>query len=389
MDRNEISRRRFIKRCVIGGVGLAVGSYTAWDFFVEGDPGILQMGFRNDAPDSLWRWSCEASWYEASGRMVRCLLCPHECLLNENDRGFCRVRVVKDRKLHTLVYGNPCSVHLDPVEKKPLFHFLPGTPIFSVATAGCNLRCLNCQNWEISQAKPEETENFDLMPEKIVQITTDRKIPSIAYTYSEPLIFYEYVRDTAESAKMEGIRNVLVTAGYILEEPLRELCRSISAVTLDVKGFNNRFYKKITGSRVEPILKAIEIMREEGVWVELSRLVVPTLSDGLDDIRELCRWVVRAVGPETPFHFLRFHPAHRLKNLPSTPLETMNRAWEIAREEGLHYVYIGNVPGHPAQDTICPKCGEVVIHRSGYSIVSNKLTEGRCPCGRAIAGVWV
>src|SRR3989338_6367454 len=284
---SEITRRDFVKKCMIGGFGIAVGAYSVWDFFLQGHPGVSQLGFRNDAPDTLWRWSREASWYETSGGMVHCLLCPHECILGENDRGYCRVKVVKDHKLHTLVYGNPCSVHVDPMEKKPLFHFLPGTDIFSIATAGCNLRCLNCQNDDISQAKPEETENFELMPERVVQIVTERKIPSIAYTYSEPLIFYEYARDTAVSARKQGVRNVLVTAGYILEEPLRELCRSTDAANVDIKGFNDRFYKKITGARVDPVLKAIQVMREEGVWVEITWLVMPTLSDQMADIREM------------------------------------------------------------------------------------------------------
>ena len=196
-DSNNKARRKFIKQCLMGGCGLALSAYTVNDFILSDRSGGLRVGFRNDHQGDLWKWAREAQWYETSGRMVRCTLCPHECILGENDRGFCRTRVVKDRKLHTIAYGNPCSVHLDPMEKKPLYHFLPGTPILSIATAGCNLRCLNCQNWEISQARPEEVSNRDLMPEILVEQMTENNISAIAYTYSEPLIFYEYVRDTA------------------------------------------------------------------------------------------------------------------------------------------------------------------------------------------------
>ncbi len=388
MGSTPIDRRRFIKRAIVGGCGLAWGAYTIPDLLREGQRAGLCVGFPNDAPARLWRWSREADWYESQGRLVKCVLCPHECILGENDRGFCRTRVVKDRKLHSVAYGNPCAVHIDPVEKKPLYHFLPGTPIFSVATAGCNLRCINCQNWEISQAKPENTENFDLLPDRLVEVTRERNIPSIAYTYSEPIIFYEYVRDTAAMARERGIRNVLVTAGYISEKPLRQLCRVADAANVDVKGFNDRFYRKVTGSTLDPVLRCLEVMREEGVWIEVTRLIVPTHSDELEDIRALCRWVARALGPGTPLHLSRFHPAYKLKRLPPTPVEVLNTARQIALEAGLHFVFVGNVPGHLAQDTVCPRCGRKVIERRGYRVQENLLENGHCPCGEAIPGIW-
>jgi pyruvate formate lyase activating enzyme len=384
----RIDRRAFIKKSIIGGCGLAWGAYTLQDLLREGENARLRVGFANDAPAELWKWSREADWYEAQGQMVRCTLCPHECILGENDRGFCRARVVKNRKLHSVVYGNPCAVHLDPMEKKPLYHFLPGTPIFSVATAGCNLRCINCQNWEISQAKPENTENMDLLPERLVQVAVQRNIPSIAYTYSEPIIFYEYVRDTAAMARERGIRNVLVTAAYISEKPLRELCSVVDAANVDLKGFNDHFYKKITGAKLDPVLRSLEVMREEGVWLEVTRLIVPTHSDDLEDIRAQCRWLVRNLGPGTPLHFSRFHPAYKLKRLPPTPIEVLDKARKIALDAGLHYVFIGNVPGHAAQDTLCPECGRKVIERRGYRVPANRLEKGRCPCGEVIPGVW-
>jgi len=388
MSDTRINRRRFVKKALIGGCGLAWGAYTLSDLLGEGPGGGLRVGFRNDAPAELWKWSREADWYEPEGRLVRCVLCPHECILGENDRGFCRTRVVKGGKLHSLAYGNPCAVHIDPIEKKPLYHFLPGSPVFSLATAGCNLRCLNCQNWEISQAKPEETRNFDLLPEKLIEVTAERRIPSIAYTYSEPIVYFEYVRDAAAIAREHGIRNVLVTAGFISEKPLRQLCRVVDAVTLDLKGFNEHLYKKVTGARLQPVLRCLEVVREEGVWLEVSRLIVPAHSDDVGDLRALCRWVAAELGPGTPVHFLRFHPAYRLDRLPPTPVDLMNRARDIAHEAGLRYVFVGNVPGETEQDTVCPRCGRHVIERNGFQIKANLLQEGQCPCGEPIPGVW-
>jgi pyruvate formate lyase activating enzyme len=391
-DGPDSDRRKFIKQCVMGGCGIALGAYTGWDLVLQGGNGGLRVGFRNDAPQELWKWSREADWYQPSGApnagMVRCMLCPHECILSENDRGFCRVRVVKNGRLHTIAYGNPCAVHLDPIEKKPLYHFLPGTSILSIATAGCNLRCRNCQNWEISQSRPEDTRNYDLLPAELAQVTSKKKIPSIAYTYSEPLIFYEYVVDTAEIARRQGVKNVLVTAGYILEEPLRRLCSVIDAANVDLKGFNDGFYKKVAGGKLDPVLRTLEIMREEGVWLEVTRLVVPTLSDALDDIRTMVKWIIRTLGPGTPLHLSRFHPAYKLTRLPPTPIDVLDRAREIALDAGMHFVYVGNAPGHAAQDTICPHCGETAIKRSGYRIASNQIHDGRCACGESIPGIW-
>ena len=383
-------RRRFIKRGAMGACGLALGVYTARDLARAGTgsprPG---MGFFQDAPDELWQWAREAAWYDQQKGMVHCRLCPHECVLAEGDRGFCRSRAVVDGQLHTLVYGNPCAIHVDPVEKKPLYHFLPGSSILSIATAGCNLRCLNCQNWAISQAKPEETDNGELPPSTLVEYSRGNDVPAIAYTYSEPIIFYEYVRDTAALAREGGVRNVLVTAGYILEPPLRALCQVVDAANVDLKAFNDEFYREVTGSRLKPVLRCLEVMREEGVWVEVTRLIVPTHSDDIEDIRRMCAWIARSLGPDTPLHIARFHPAYRLQGLPPTPVETLDQARKVAAEEGLHYVYVGNMPGPDGQDTICPYCRQPVIERRGHTILSNRLEGTRCPCGEEIPGVWL
>jgi pyruvate formate lyase activating enzyme len=334
-------------------------------------------------------WSREADWWEeAGGRLVRCRLCPHECVLGENDRGFCRTRVVKGGKLHTLAYGNPCAVSVDPIEKKPLHHFLPGSRILSIATAGCNLRCLNCQNWEMSQARPEDLRHRDLLPEALVADALARRSPSLAYTYTEPMIFYEYTRDTARIARERGVRNVLVTAGYVAEEPLRELCQVVDGANVDLKSFEDRFYKRITGATLAPVLRTLEVMREEGVWVEVTRLIVPGYSDDLDDVARMCDWMVRTLGRDVPLHLSRFHPHYQLTHVAPTPAAVLERAYELAREAGLHHVYVGNLPGHASQDTVCPDCGRKVVERVGYFVPSLSLEDGRCPCGRAIAGVW-
>ncbi len=386
---NRYSRRKFAKHCLMGGCALALSAYTLNDFVGQGKNVGMRVGFRNDAPDELWNWSREAMWYETRGRLIQCTLCPHDCILGENDRGFCRTRVVKEKKLHTVAYGNPCAVHLDPMEKKPLYHFLPGKQILSIATAGCNLRCLNCQNWQISQARPEDVVNHDLPPELLVRRVSENMVPAIAYTYSEPLIYYEYVYDSATLSRQQNIRNVLVTAGYIREKPLRQLCRVIDAVNIDLKGFTDRFYKKITGSTLAPVMQSLKIAKEEGVWVEVTRLLVPTLSDDMEDIRAMCDWLAETLGPDTPLHLSRFHPQYKLEHLPLTPVDTMHRAYETAKYAGLRYVYVGNLPGNPYQDTVCPDCGRHVIRRRGYKILANELEKGHCPCGEKIPGVWI
>jgi pyruvate formate lyase activating enzyme len=320
---------------------------------------------------------------------IECRLCPRHCQIPEGGRGNCRVRTNIDGKLFTLAYGNPCSVHVDPIEKKPFFHVLPGTQAFSIATAGCNLHCLYCQNWEISQRAPEETENMDLPPDAVVANALKYNCRSIAYTYSDPAIFYEYTYDTSVIAKDKGLLNVLVTAGYIEQEPLKKLCEVVQAIKVDFKGITENFYKNMCDATLKPVLDSMITIKKNGVWLELCNLIVPTWNDSDKDIRELCQWVRNNLGVDTPIHFSRFWPTHKLLNLPPTPEETLTRAWDIAKAEGLHFPNTGNVPDHPGNNTYCPKDGKLIIARRGYDVTENHIVDGKCEyCGTDIPGIW-
>jgi len=321
--------------------------------------------------------------------LLKCTLCPIECGLENYQIGECRVRIHIDGKMMTLVYGKPCAVHVDPVEKKPIYHMLPGTGAFSLATAGCNLTCKFCQNWSISQARPEKVRNYSLSPEKVVAMALDKKCRSIAYTYSEPSVFYEYMLDTCILAHEAGLRNIWVTAGYINAEPLKKLAPHMDAANIDLKGFTEEYYRDICGGRLKPVLEAIELACSLGIWVELTNLVIPTLNDDPVLIRKMCRWIVKNLGPDVPLHISRFHPEYKLKNLPPTPLETTVMARDIAGEEGLNHVYTGNVPYDENSDTFCPNCGRKVIQRVGYFLRMYRLEDGQCfNCRQTIAGVW-
>ncbi len=388
----KLSRREFIKKTIAGIGTIALGGYVLNKYILNGISDKYSLVFKNDAPEKLWKWSKEAEFYVQLQDAVQCKLCPHECTLGIDDRGFCKSRVNKENKLYTIAYGNPSAVHNDPVEKKPLVHFLPGTTVLSIACSGCNLRCKNCQNWNISQFRPEETKNRSLMPEQVVQKALELGSKSIAYTYAEPIVFYEYMLDTCKLAKKEGLKNILVTAGYINEKPLRKLCRYVDASNIDLKGFRDDFYIKITESRLDPVLKAIKILKEENVWFEATNLIVPTLSDDEDIYREMVEWLYKNIGPDYPVHISRFHPAYKLTNLPGTSVDLLNRLRDIAMEEGMNYVYLGNIPDNlnKGKNTYCPHDGSLCIERKGYTIKNVGMEkDGTCKsCGMKIPGVW-
>jgi pyruvate formate lyase activating enzyme len=321
---------------------------------------------------------------------VRCDLCPKRCAIAPGQSGECRVRVNDGGRLLAITYGHPCSVNLDPVEKKPLFHFLPGTRTLSLATAGCNLHCRNCQNWEISQANPAEIPACTLPPDEIPALAKrEADCPSVSFTYTDPVAFFEYALDGSAAARKAGLKAIQVTAGYINREPWRKLCRETDAAHIDLKSMEDRFYRENCGGTLKPVLDAIATAKQEGVWIEIIHLVIPTLNDEDGQIRELARWLARNAGPDTPLHFSAFHPAYRLTNLPPTPAETLLRAKAIAKAEGMEYVYLGNVTIPGGEDTLCPGCGKLLVERKGYTIARNDLKNGSCPgCGRKIPGVW-
>ena len=320
---------------------------------------------------------------------VQCDLCPKYCVIKPGESGDCRVRVNADGQLRAVTYGFPSTAHIDPIEKKPLNHFLPGTPVFSIATVGCNLHCKNCQNWEISQQNPEDATAFRLPPSDVVAQARQHECPSIAYTYTDPSVYYEYTLDSCAAAREAGLRKVLVSAGYLNETPLRELCRVVDAATVDIKALSDRFYREICGATLAPVLNYLVIAKSLGVHVEVSNLVIPTLNDSDEDLASLCRWVRENLGRETPLHFLGFFPQYRMRNLPPTPAATLAKAREIATAAGLDYVYVGNVLLADASNTRCPSCHRLVIRRTGHELQENLLVDGACPaCKTRIYGIW-
>lgn len=328
-------------------------------------------------------------WNALEGNKVQCRLCPRTCLLAPGQKGFCRGRKNIEGKLYTLNYAQPVAIHVDPIEKKPLAHVYPGTKSLSIATAGCNLRCKFCQNWEISQLDPESIKVKPVSPEKIVAMAKETGSKTIAFTYTEPTIFYEYMLDIAKAAKSQGVECVMHSAGYINEEPLRELAKYLTAANIDLKGFNDKYYSSFCQGSLEAVLNSLLVLKQEGVWIEITNLLIPGANDSDEDITELCRWVKQNLGPETPIHFSRFFPLYKLIDLSPTPLETLLRAQRIAKAEGIKFVYLGNIPQQIGEDTICPNCGKTVIKRIGYNIIENLISDGRCPfCEQEIPGVW-
>ncbi|MBU4304296.1 MAG: AmmeMemoRadiSam system radical SAM enzyme [Candidatus Omnitrophica bacterium] len=365
-----LKRRDFLKSCLAGSGYL----------FLNGLPALCAETQKK-----------EAYYYQQlSKQSVQCLNCPHQCVIEKGKRGFCRIKENQAGTLYNIVYGQPCAVHIDPIEKKPFFHVLPGSKSFSLATVGCNLRCKFCQNWQISQATPEQVKAVTMSPEEAAVRAKQSKCLSVAYTYTEPTVFYEYTFDTAQQTKKAGLINVMHTNGYNNPQPLRSLCEYFSAINVDLKGFTEKYYSDICGASLKYVLESLIIIKKEkGVWLELTNLVIPTLNDNPDDIKKMCIWIHDTLGEEVPLHFSRFFPVYQLAAMPPTPVTTLERARSIAMDTGLKYVYIGNIPGHPAENTYCPKCGKTLIKRSGYIILGNELRDGSCGyCREPIAGVW-
>lgn len=322
-------------------------------------------------------------------RKVHCFLCSHHCTIPDGKFGICRVRENKEGILYTHAYGELIAQNIDPIEKKPLYHFFPGSTSYSIATMGCNFQCGFCQNWQISQVRPEQVESFDLPPDAVAAAAEKYECPSVAYTYTEPVVFFEYMSDSAVAARRKRIRNLVVTGGHVKPEPLRDLLEVVDAIKIDLKSFSKDFYAEYVRGDLEAVLEAIRIVAGSKVWLEVVYLVIPTLNDSPVEIREMSRWLKAEAGPDVPLHFSRFQPMYLVKNLPPTPISTLERSRGIALEEGLRYVYIGNVPGHEAESTSCPDCRRVVVARSGYAVRKNDIRSGKCGfCGAPIPGIW-
>ena len=355
-------------------------------------PLFRSAAFADSRIDEILRTAPKARYWTSAAhdpKLVKCLLCSHTCAIRAGERGRCRARMNVGGELRSLVYGRPLAIHVDPIEKKPFYHFLPGAAAYSLGTSGCPLRCKFCQNWQLSQSAPEDHPTTWTPPATLVSAAVARKAPVIAFTYNEPTVQTEYLTDVAREARKRGLRTVIVSCGFMSGGPLSEMCEVLSAIKIDLKGFSPDFYREVSGAELKPVLRSIVQVARSGVHLEIVNLVVPTLNDSEKMLRELADWVAGEVGPDVPVHFTRFHPDYQLQNLPPTPVATLERAREIAMKKGIRFAYVGNVPGHPGNNTFCPGCGKTVITRSGFFVSEINLVGGRCKfCQRPIPGVW-
>ncbi|MBS3905875.1 MAG: AmmeMemoRadiSam system radical SAM enzyme [Syntrophaceae bacterium] len=326
---------------------------------------------------------------KVEGNLLQCELCFRRCLIPEGQRGFCRVRENQKGELRSLVYGRPVGLQIDPIELEPMYHMVPGHKNLCVYTASCNFRCKHCHNWSISQSAPEQIRSLKFTPKEIVEETLKQGCQSISHSINEPTIFFEMMYDVVRTAKGRGLLTLCHTNGGIARTPMIELLKFLDGVTVDLKSFNPKFYQDISEAKLEPVLETLKTIRESGKHLEIVNLIIPTLNDDLDDIRKMSRWIVKHLGRETPVHFTRFSPQYKMTHLPPTPVKTLEGAMEIAKSEGMKYVYVGNVVGHPANSTYCPKCGKKLIERTHFIMLKNHVKNGCCPsCNEKIPGIW-
>jgi len=416
MDNQNLTRREFLKwgssfGILLGGTTIALSNSIPLSYLlgtVRKSTDVLDYldELKKSAPlarfwtsTSLSEKKCETCHisddispdmdYDHGENILKCLLCAQGCTIKEDERGKCRTRINLNGELRTLVYGRPISIHIDPIEKKPLFHFLPGSQAFSLSTSGCPLSCKFCQNWQISQAKPEDYPVQFTPPKRIVNSTLSRNVPVIAFTYNEPTVSTEYLLDIANLAKKQNLRSVIISCGFMNSEPLTEMCECLDAIKIDLKGFSEDFYRTICQAELKPVLRSIKQVSRCNTHLEIVNLVVPTLNDSEEMLSKLAEWIAGEVGPDVPIHFTRFHPDYKLLNLPPTPIATLELARNIAMDKGIHYVFVGNVPGHPGNNTFCPSCNQVLIKRTGFFILEIHLNNGKCKyCNFPIAGIW-
>ncbi len=383
----ELSRRNFLRAGAVGFCSLCLAGI--YGCAVEDKNDVPAPQRAETTRKGLIRTTTSPWYTELTDRRVRCDLCPRQCELAEGERGPCRVRENRDGSCFSLVYGNPALVQEDPVERKPFFHVLPGSRALSISTAGCNLSCQFCEVWDMALVAPEEVYAYDMPPETVIEYARAGGVLSVSYAFGEPVIYYEYVHTVAGKAREEGLLNLMHTAAYIQPEPLQEIVRLMDAVNVDLKGFDREFYREYVGGELDPVLENLKIIREAGVHMEITNIVIPTLNDDMEKIGEMCAWIAGELGTDVPLHFVRFYPLYRLSALPRTPVSTLEDARGKALESGLDYVYISRVTQHEGENTYCPGCGEKIIDRMGFVVEEIKLENGSCSyCGREIPGRW-
>ncbi|MBI4858663.1 MAG: AmmeMemoRadiSam system radical SAM enzyme [Candidatus Riflebacteria bacterium] len=371
--RHQFDRREFCRQAASWLISLGVAPQLA-----------RLMAQEPDVPVVPVTWS-----KPLDGKKIQCFVCPMNCILADGEVCFCRARLNRGGKCYNMAFGNPSVVGIDPIEKGPLYHYLPGTKAFAMGTSGCNFRCLYCQNWEQSQKMAIETENIDLKPEMVLPEVKAGDCQSIMFTYTEPIMFQEYCLEVSKLARAQGYRLQVASAAFANPEPFKELMNSVDAATLALKGFTETFYRKVCGQSLKPVLTAIKAARETKVWLELVNLVVPGYNDNLDEMKAMTAWIARELGPDTPLHLSRFFPQYKLKMLSPTPIAVLEKCREIAMAEGLRFVYLANVGIHPASNTYCPRCKMEIVSRAAFAVREVKIKDGACPgCQEKIPGVW-
>ena len=383
-------RRSFLESCMKGTCALGLGSMMMGqsELFASLDSAGELLSAQPSGSEE--RFVKQARHYKKFGNnLVRCNLCPHHCPVPDGGRGLCNVRENRRGTYYTLVYSRICAIHIDPIEKKPLFHYKPGTNALSIATPGCNFSCKFCQNWQISQSRPEDINCRYFSPQDIVSRAVNAKTPTIAYTYSEPTIFYEYMYDTAKLGNEHGVKSVAITNGFMEQQAQDELLDHLDGIKVDLKSFTEKFYNQICSGSLKGVKDSLKRIRARDKWLEIVVLIIPTLNDSAQEITEMAKWIAGELGCDVPVHFSRFHPQYKLKNLPATPISTLERCIDICKQQGLKYTYLGNTPGHSAENTYCPSCGKPIIKRYGFYVLSNKIKNGKCTfCGSTVAGVF-
>ena len=380
-----ISRRNFLKQgflflfCLGSLLGL-VNLLTKKGGAEE--DGVSKVTLKIPSREAMFYQKLDDNW-------VQCRICFRKCSIPEGGVGMCRVRENRRGTLYSLVHSLPSAVHIDPIEKEPQLHNLPGTNILCIGTVGCNFKCKQCQNWHLSQGSPGDLRTYYFPPEDVVKFALKKKIPTISFTYNDPIVFYEYVYDVAVEAKKKGLNILWHSNGSLEEEPLRELLKYTDAVTIDLKGFTEKIYSEIYSAELKPVLRTLKIIKEENVWLEIVNLIIPTINDDKDDIKKMCEWIKENLGADVPVHFSRFSPQYKLTHLPRTPVATLEMAHRIAKDVGLKYATVGNVPGHRYNSTFCPGCEKRLIHRVHFQVLENNIKDGKCKfCGYEIQGIW-